>query len=206
MKLFDLFKKKTKTYSRVDCDYTVRFVKNILKYDTDNEKEKEYVNFVHARAVSSDLKVRGTKYYIGHSNGAPNEFTLYLRCRYDKVGKEYVREPLEELLSKTFNDYRKTDISGTAVEYCSMKTAISETTVEYCSMNIIDDILSGHLDYIFEDVLDVDPYYQIFFSFKGVKDIDGRDVEGYIVFDRSANPEFIDYLRKISKESSLDLQ
>lgn len=190
MKLFNLFKKKNKTYNRESCDYTIRFVKNILKYDTENEAEKEYVNFVHARAISPDLKVRGTKYYIGRSS-APNEFTIYLRCRYDKVGKEYVREPLKDLLSKAFSNYRDSHITDAMTEFCSIN---------------IEDLLSGHLDYIFEDVLDVDPYYQVFFSFKGVKDVNGRDVEGYLVFDRNANPEFIDYLRNMSKQSSLSLQ
>jgi len=188
------FKKK---YKREDCDYTVTFIDNIMPMSIEDEDgnipvKGEYVNYVDAKSISSDLKVRGTKYYIGKSKNkdSKNNFTMYLRCRYNKIGREYIRELLSDLIRNTFEGY-------------TIKQGPNGRIEESCRVNILD-ILSGNLDYIFEDVIDVYPFYKVYFSFKELKDKNKNFVEGYIIFDSSTDQEFIDFLRNKAKSTSIN--
>lgn len=184
MSLLDLFKKK------YNLKYTVRFDQEISKVSDEEEGEVKYVDFVNAKDISNDIKVKGTKYYIAHSLVNPDKaseyvkFTVYFRCRYDKKGKEYIREDLKALVQKAFGLY-------------SFK-ADTEKKIE-CDIDL-EKLLRDHVDFVFEDLDYTDDEYRILFSFKGYKDRDNKDIEGYVSFssfdNKNFDDKFLNYLRK----------
>jgi len=183
-KLLDLFKKK------YNLKYTITFDQQIPKTSDEEDGEVKYVDYVNAKDISSDIKVKGTKYYIAHSLISNNtaadfvKFTIFFRCRYDKRGKDYIREDLVTMVQKAFGIY-------------SFK-AEKEKKVE-CDIDL-EKLLKDNVDYIFEDLDYPDDDYRILFSFKGFKDRDGKDIEGYVSFSSFDNlnfdAKFLDYLRK----------
>lgn len=184
MSLLDLFKKK------YNLKYIITFDQKIPKMPDEEDGEVKYLDYVNAKDISNDIKVKGTKYYMAHSIVSNNtsdfiKFTVYFRCRYDKKGKEYIREDLKVLVQKVFGIYK-------------FKTE-KDKTIE-CEIDL-EKLLKGHVDYIFEDLDYPEDEYKILFSFKGYKDGDGKDIEGYVSFSSIDNPnldtKFLDYLKKV---------
>ena len=104
MSLLDIFKKK------YNLKYTISFDQEIPKASDEEDGEVKYLDYVNAKDISNDIKVKGTKYYMAHSIISNNtsdfiKFTVYFRCRYDKKGKDYIREDLKILVQKAFGIY-----------------------------------------------------------------------------------------------------
>ena len=200
MNLFSKLFKRNKEYKYQDNEFLLEFKQNIVKIKDDEiaqeDSEKVYVNYVNAKDISPDLKVRGTKYYKGNTIGSDIKFTIYLRARYDKNGRDYVMEPLITLLGSMSDNARTNStfigyIDGSSSKYLN---------VDICDINIYD-ILNGHLDYILEDIVDSKIY--TYFSFKHYKDKNGKDVEGYLAFDsENADSKYLEYLKQLAISSS----
>jgi len=185
MSLLDLFKKK------YNLKYTISFDQEIPKASDEEDGGIKYLDYVNAKDISNDIKVKGTKYYMAHSIISNNtsdfiKFTIYFRCRYDKKGKDYIREDLKILVQKAFGIYN-----------------YNTKTINYATNCDIDleNLLKDHVDFIFEDLDYLGDEYRILFSFKGYKDRDNKDIEGYVSFSSFDNPnldtKFLDYLKKV---------
>lgn len=193
-----LFKKKQFKYS--DNEFWVEFPNEFLKSDEFDEIPNDpnfFINYVSARDISPDLKVKGTKYYVGNTIISDNNFTIYIRCRYNKIGKEYKKEPLIDLLGS---------ISDNATNRVSINKYGVVTTKDVCELNLYD-ILNGHVDYILDDIVEEEDgttTLKTYFSFKHYLDKNAKNVEGYVAFDRnSSNEEYVEYLKKFAISSSL---
>lgn len=172
MSLLDIFKKK------YNLKYTISFDQEIPKASDEEDGEVKYLDYVNAKDISNDIKVKGTKYYMAHSIISNNtsdfiKFTVYFRCRYDKKGKDYIREDLKILVQKAFGIY-----------------SYNAKTIN-CDIDL-ENLLKDHVDFIFEDLDYPDDEYRILFSFKGYKDRDNKDIEGYVSFSSFDNKNFDD--------------
>lgn len=193
-----LFKKKQFKYS--DNEFWVEFPNEFLKSDEFDKIPNDpnfFINYVSARDISPDLKVKGTKYYVGNTIISDNNFTIYIRCRYNKTGKEYRKEPLIDLLGS---------ISDNATNRVSINKYGVVTTKDACELNLYD-ILNGHVDYILDDIVEEEDgttTLKTYFSFKYYLDKNAKNVEGYVAFDKnSSNEEYVEYLKKFAISSSL---
>lgn len=207
MSILDKIFKKNKSFKYEDNNFLVEFRQDIIKIKEDeetNQINKSYVNYVNAKDISPDLKVRGTKYYKGNTIGSDIKFTVYLRVRYDKSGREYVKEPLITQLG-SISDNARTNDALNITDYADGPVATT-IKVDICDINVYD-ILNGHLDYVLEDIVldETTGKNRIctYFSFKHMKDKNGKDVEGYLAFDsKTADSKYINYLKQMAISSS----
>lgn len=179
MGIFDfLFKKKEDKKVDPVVNLTKDFIPAIIivKNEDGTTRNEEYTL---AKNICNHLKVAGTKYYqlspSDYTDRINNDIRLYLRCRFYKIGKDYVRESLKEQLIKS-PAVGVTFISGEAV-------AID-----------LEVLLKGNIDYVLMDKDEETGKIFHYFSFKGVKDKhDDETAEGYLVIN-DKDKDIIDYL------------
>lgn len=175
MSIFDfLFKKKKE-------EPVVNLTKNLISsavVTTDEDGTVHTQEYILAKNICSHLKVAGTKYYLMEAtdySDKAKDVKLYLRCRFHKVGKNYIRESLKEQLVKS-SAVVATDINGEIV------------TID------LEKLLKGKIDYILIDKDEDTGEVFYYFSFKGVEDKVGSEcTEGYLVMN-DHDGDAIDYL------------
>ena len=134
--------------------------------------------FILAKNICPHLKVAGTKYYPlvpTDYDDKQKDMELFLRCRFHKIGKSYVRESLEDQLAL-----------NPAV------TARSTTDNKTVSIDLIN-LLKGNIDYVLTDIDEKTGGIFYYFSFKELKDNHGESIEGYLVLN-NYDKALVDYL------------